>query len=473
MDRQFNISGGHRAAGGDWYAVENPAFLTPIAEAPLTAPQALDDAVASASAALGSWAKDPMGRRNALKGCAALLASNLEDLAVLLSREQGKPLPAAKREILSAKSYLEYFADKTVHQEVILRDTNRTVVALSSPVGVVGLIVPWNFPLVLLMMKLAPALWAGNTVVVKPAPTTPLTTLAVASLFAACLPPGVLNTVTGGADVGASLVSHEGVAKISFTGSTPTGKKIMESAAQTLKRLTLELGGNDAAVVLQDADLETSAPLLFERAFMNAGQVCCAVKRLFVHRSLYEPLVEKMVAIAKHWRVGPGLNEGVQMGPLNNRQQFEHVKGLLDDAVAGGGRIVAGGDTPPDWPGHFIRPAIVVDITDSRRLVREEQFGPALPILPFDDEDEAIARANASEFGLGGSVWSRDIERATALVSRLEAVNLFVNQHATPPEPAIPFGGMKSSGFGYEFGDWGLDEFVVRKVLHSPVGGMA
>lgn len=473
MYRGFNVSAGRRDVATEWYAVEDPAVLTPIAEAPITTPQALDDAVASAAAALGSWASDLTARRNALKRCAALLATNLEEFAILLSREQGKPLLAATRELLSAKGYLEYFAEKSAHQEIIRSDPGRTVVAVSAPVGVVGIIVPWNFPIVLLMMKLGPALWAGNTVVVKPAPTTPLTTLAIANLFADCLPPGVLNTVTGGTDVGASLVSHAGVAKISFTGSTPTGKKIMASAAQTLKRLTLELGGNDAAIVLADADIDASVPLLFERSFMNAGQVCCAVKRLFVHRSLYEPLVEKMASIAKTWRVGPGLTDGVQMGPLHNRQQFDHVKALLDDAVATGGRIVTGGTKPDEWAGHFLRPAIVVDVSDSSRLVREEQFGPALPILTFDDEDEAVSRANASEFGLGGSVWSTNIGRATALVRRLEAVNLFVNQHATPPDPAIPFGGMKSSGFGYEFGEWGLDEFVVRKVLHSQTGGLA
>jgi acyl-CoA reductase-like NAD-dependent aldehyde dehydrogenase len=474
MERRFNICGGHDAASGDWYVVEDPAYLTPIAHAPGSTKADVDDAVVSAASALAAWARDPVARANALQRCSDVLGADLEALAILLSREQGKPLPAARRELQSAQAHLAYFAAKAPRaSEVILREAGRTVLAVSAPVGVVGLVVPWNFPIVLLTMKLGPALWAGNTVVVKPAPTTPLTTLAIAKLFAGCLPAGVMNTVSGGAEVGAAIVSHPGVAKISFTGSTSTGRKIMAGAAATLKRLTLELGGNDAAIVLKDADIDACAASLFERAFMNAGQVCCAVKRLYVHRSLHEPLVAKMAVLAGAWRLGPGLMADVQMGPLNNRQQFDHVKALLDDAVAAGGRLVAGGTSPQEWPGHFIRPAIVVDMPHSSRLVREEQFGPALPVLPFDDEDEAVAMANHSEFGLGGSVWSRDVERAAAVVGRLEAVNLFVNQHATPPEPSIPFGGMKDSGLGYEFGEWGCDEFLVRKLLHRTVEAVA
>lgn len=468
MIREFNTCAGSDQGSHDWYAVEDPALLLQVGEAPLTSERELDNAVDAANDALKGWRQNQKDRCLALEQCAELLSRERDRLAELLSKEQGKPLPAARKEILSAQSHLEYYAAKMPRHKVVKRNGAHIVHEVREPIGVAGLIVPWNFPVSLLTMKLGPALWLGNTVIVKPAPTTPLTTLAIASLFRDCLPPGVMNTVTGDAALGARLVAHEGVHKISFTGSTPTGRKIMACAAPTLKRVSLELGGNDAAIVLPDVDIRQTAQSLFPYAFNNAGQVCAAIKRLYVHRSIADDLVTELASIAAGWRVGPGMNEGVQMGPVHNRSQLQHVQALLDDAVANGARMAAGGTRPNEWPGHFLRPTVVTDVKDDCRLVREEQFGPALPVLTFEDEDDAIARANDSEFGLGGSVWARDTKRAASLAGRIEAVNLFINQHVPPPTPEIPFGGMKASGFGYEFGEWGLDDLSTRKILHEP-----
>ncbi|WP_295549241.1 aldehyde dehydrogenase family protein [uncultured Pseudacidovorax sp.] len=454
--------------------VLDPATLEVVAHAAQSTPGQLDDAVRAARAVAGSaWARDAALRREALAQCADLLLVHEAALGELLSREQGKPLAAARGEIQTGARLLRHFSTLVDTEKVIRQSASGSIRALRAPIGAVGLIVPWNFPVTILMMKLGPALWAGNAVVVKPAPTTPLTTLRIAQLLADALPPGTLNTVTGDADIGQALVGHAGLGKISFTGSSPTGRRVMATAAESLKRLTLELGGNDAAIVLPDANPATIAPRLFANAFGNAGQLCCAIKRLYVHRRIHDEIVERMTAIAQDWRVGRGLAEDTQMGPLHTAAQRDHVRDLLRDAQARGGRIHTGGDALGEWPGHFLRPAIVSGLTDEARLVAQEQFGPALPILAFDDADEAVARANASPYGLGGSVWSGDPDRAAGVVSRLEAVNLYVNQHAVPPDPEVPFGGTKASGFGYELGEWGADDFSVRKVLHVPQGATA
>jgi acyl-CoA reductase-like NAD-dependent aldehyde dehydrogenase len=273
--------------------------------------------------------------------------------------------------------------------------------------------------MVLLMMKVAPALLAGNTVVIKPAPTTPLTTLRFGELCAEVLPPGVVNVIVDQNDLGEALTSHPDVAKVAFTGSTATGKKVMASAAQTLKRLTLELGGNDAAIVLDDVDPKDVAPKLFAAATMNSGQVCLAIKRLYVHDSIYDEMCEELGKLAEATIVDDGIKQGTQMGPLQNKAQFEKVKGFLDEAKRYG-KIVAGGGVLPR-KGYFVSPTIVRDIPDDSRLVREEQFGPIVPVLRYEDLNDAIARANDSDYGLGCTVWSSDPERALDVARRVEA----------------------------------------------------
>jgi acyl-CoA reductase-like NAD-dependent aldehyde dehydrogenase len=462
----LNVSGGNQVRGSVAYAILNPATLDIVGRAPLSTASDLDDAVISARTALkGQWSKDEALRREALAACADILDRHIDELSRLLSLEQGKPLASAAGEFRIASRICRYYASLQARSEVIRETETDRVSVLRAPVGVAGLIVPWNFPITILFMKVGPALWSGNTVIIKPAPTTPLTTLRLAELLGTVLPAGVLNTVTGDGDVGQALVTHPGIAKISFTGSTATGRRVMQSAASTLKRLTLELGGNDAAIVLEDADPDLASSRLFASAFTNAGQLCAAVKRLYVHRRIYPRVVENLRQLARETKVGIGTDPATQMGPVNNRMQYDRIRGLVKEARAEGAVVFDDGEALPDLPGYFLRPAIVTGLSEDARLVVEEQFGPALPVLPFDDQETAIEQANASEFGLGASVWSADPQRAFEIAARLDAGSLYVNSHAVPPDPQVPFGGTKSSGFGYELGDWGIDEFSIRRVL--------
>jgi len=461
-----NLSGGKYVRGSTASSIFNPATLEVVGRAPLSTTSDLDDAVVAATTALkGKWSRDDGLRREALATCANILDRHIDELSGLLSLEQGKPVVSAAGEIRIASRICRYYAGRVTRSEMIRETVADRVAVMRAPVGVVGLIIPWNFPITILFMKLGPALLSGNTIIIKPAPTTPLTTLRLADLLSAALPAGVLNTVTGEGDIGEALVAHPGIAKISFTGSTATGRRVMRSAASTLKRLTLELGGNDAAIVLDDANPDVVAPRLFASAFTNAGQLCAAVKRLYVHRRIYPQVVENLQKLARETKVGIGTAAATQMGPVNNRMQFDRIRGLVDEARAAGANVFDDGEALPDLPGYFLRPAIVTGLREDARLVVEEQFGPVLPVPPFTVMEDAIAQANATEFGLGGSVWSGDPQRAIDVAARLEAGSLYVNSHAVPPDPEIPFGGTKSSGFGYELGDWGIDEFSIRRVM--------
>jgi acyl-CoA reductase-like NAD-dependent aldehyde dehydrogenase len=366
-------------------------------------------------------------------------------------------------EIYGTAAFFRYFTSLDLPVEVIDDNDGRRVEAHRRPLGVVGAIVPWNFPMILMAFKIPPALVAGNTVVLKPAPTTPLANLRLGELIRDVVPAGVLNIITDANDLGAALTAHPDVRKVSFTGSTATGSKVMAGAAGLLKRITLELGGNDAGIVLDDVDPAETAPKLFQSAFQNSGQVCIAMKRLYVHESIYDEMCDALAAIAERTIVGDGLQQGTQLGPLQNRMQYERVKELLEDAKQHG-TVIAGG-TGLDQPGFFIRPTIVRDITDGTRLVDEEQFGPVLPVIKYKDPDDAVARANASPWGLGGSIWSSNPDRAYALAEKLDAGTVWVNKHAEL-DPRIPFGGAKQSGLGTELGEDGLKEFTQLKVIN-------
>jgi acyl-CoA reductase-like NAD-dependent aldehyde dehydrogenase len=332
---------------------------------------------------------------------------------------------------------------------------------------VVGGITPWNVPIVLAMVKVAQALYTGNTLVLKPSPLTPLSTLAVAQAIADIVPAGTVNVLSGGNDLGAWMTSHPGIDKISFTGSVETGRRVLRSAADTFKRVTLELGGNDAAIVLADADVEAAADGIARSAFANCGQICMAVKRVFVPAALHDALVEALAERARRIRTGPGSDPESTMGPLQNRMQFEKVAALLDEVRATpGARIVTGGTVRSDG-GYFIEPTIVAGLSDDAPIVREEQFGPVLPVLSYDDVDEAIARANATHFGLGASLWTRDVVRAGDLAGRLEAGSVWINRHGGNAKD-VPFGGAKYSGYGREQGVVGLHSYMEMQVLASP-----
>jgi acyl-CoA reductase-like NAD-dependent aldehyde dehydrogenase len=458
------LIGGRLEDGDSTMAVINPATEEILAQCPRASKRQLDRAVAAAKEAFPNWSRTSMAeRKKALIAIADIVEAKAGELARLLTQEQGKPLRDATAEAYGLAAFCRYFASLDLPDRVIEDSEGRKVEARRKPLGVIGAIVPWNFPLILFGFKIPPALLAGNTVVLKPAPTTPLATLRLAELIKDVLPPGVLNVITDMNDLGAALTAHPDVRKISFTGSTATSKKVMAGAAETLKRITLELGGNDAGIVLDDVDPKTAAPKIFDGAFQNSGQVCIAMKRLYVHESIYDEMCDELAALANSAIVGDGLEQGTTLGPLQNRMQFDKVKEILEDARKHG-TVMAGGETPAK--GFFIRPTIVRDITDGVRLVDEEQFGPVLPVIKYSDPEDALARANASPYGLGGSIWSSDLARAHDLAERMDAGTVWINKHIDLG-PNIPFGGAKQSGLGVEMGEEGLAEFTQLQVINT------
>jgi acyl-CoA reductase-like NAD-dependent aldehyde dehydrogenase len=446
-------------------SVINPATEEVLAECPRASEAQLNFAVAAAKAAFPAWAATPIEeRRAAIVKMADMIEANTTELARLLTTEQGKPLADATAEVIGMAGFFRYLGSLDLPMKVIEDSDGRRVEAFRRPLGVIGAIIPWNYPLLIIGFKVPPALLAGNTVVLKPAPTTPLSTLRFAELVAGLLPKGVLNVVTDANDLGDAMTRHPDIRKISFTGSTATGQKVMASAAATLKRITLELGGNDASIVLDDVNPKEVAPGIFNGAFQNSGQVCLAIKRLYVHESVYDEICGELVRIANETVVDDGLKQGTKLGPLQNKMQYEKVKGFLADARANG-NIVAGGEVM-DRPGYFVQPTIVRDIKEGSRLVDEEQFGPVLPVIKYSDSDDVIRRANATTYGLGGSVWSSDVQRAHDVASRMEAGTVWINQHLDVA-PHIPFGGAKQSGMGIEFAEEGLAEFTQLQIINA------
>ncbi len=463
MSRFSMTIGGEAALSDTNLPVVNPALGKPFAECPDASREQLDNAMDAAQKAFPAWRRDEAKRREALLACAQALQANADALGETLCLEQGKPLGIAKGEILGSAFWLQATAGLPIPTDVI-SDTEAEYVELRRrPLGVVGAITPWNFPVILAIWKVAAALRAGNTLVLKPSPFTPLATLLMGEVLQEALPPGVLNVVSGGDTLGARLSEHPAVRKISFTGSVATGKKIMAAAAPDLKRVTLELGGNDPAIVLGDADPAKVAPALFQGAFRNSGQICIAIKRIYAEEKVAPALVEALAAEARKAVVGDGMDPDTTLGPINNRPQFERVCELVESARSDGGTFVTGGEPLPG-SGYFVPPTLVTGLEDGSRLVAEEQFGPVLPILPVRSAEEAIERANATHFGLGGSVWSPDTGRALELAARLECGTGWVNQHGGL-SPDVPFGGRKWSGIGYENGRWGLESMTEIQAL--------
>ena len=460
------IINGKRVEAAQHLDVCNPADGSVAGQMPVATEAHLNDAVAAAAAAFPAWAATPDEERQAL--CfkvADIIEAHAEELAQLLTLEQGKPLGGlgSRFELGGAMAWTRATAALSLPVEV-LQDTPEGRVELHrKPIGVVGSITPWNWPVMIACWHLIPAIRAGNTVVSKPSSLTPLSTLRMVELMNKVLPPGVVNVVTGGGGLGGALSAHPGVSKMVFTGSTPVGKKVMEAATGTLKRLTLELGGNDAGIVLPDAAPKAIAEGLFWGAFINNGQTCAALKRLYVHDSIHDQVCEALVAYAANIPVGDGRLETSVLGPVQNENQFNLVRELVDDARAHGGKVLLGGN-PSNGPGHFYPLTLISNVDNGVRVVDEEQFGPVLPIIRYSDVEEAIARANASEFGLGGSVWSSDIEAAKKIAKRLECGSVWINKHGAI-QPNAPFGGVKQSGLGIEFGVEGLKEFTTVQTL--------
>lgn len=445
--------------------VVDPAKGEPFAVAPRADAAQAETAVAAAKRAQREWAAlGYEGRRPYLERFADAMENNAGRLAETLTRERGGPIADCRFEVGRAIAAIRYFAGQALRDRVIRQNDDELILEQRYPQGVVVAIMPWNRPMTLLSFKLGPALITGNTVIAKPAPSTPLCTLILGELGAEIFPAGVFQTIADANDVGPILTGHPDVAHVSFTGSTPTGKKVLGAAASTLKRFTLELGGNDAAIVLDDVDVEWAADKIYAAAFINAGQVCYATKRVYAPRTLADALAEALARRADAAVLGDGMDPATTMGPLQNRMQFEKVLGFIESAREQGGRFLSGGD--PTGEGYFIRPAVVTGLPDDARLVVEEQFGPVLPIQVYDDVEEAIAAANASEYGLGGTIWTSDVPRGLAVARRIETGTIWVNQHMVLPLD-VPFGGAKESGIGLQNGLEGMEDFTQRRILNA------
>src|ERR1700691_4274182 len=407
---------GKSVKGSKSTGVINPATGKIFAEVPDCSKAELDQAMAAAQKAFPSWSKDLNARRKVLQDCAAALQQPPEGLARTLTLEQGKPLDKAAQEIMLTSMWCAFTAMLDLPAEVLMDTPDSKIEIKRKPLGVVAAITPWNYPIMLGMWKIAPALLAGNTIVLKPSPYTPITTLMLGEILKDIVPPGVLNVVSGGDELGAWMTSHPVPRKVSFTGSIETGKKVALSAAPDLKRVTLELGGNDPAIVLEDADPAVVAKAIFAGAFNNNGQVCSAIKRVYVPEAMYDDVVEGLAVQARAIKVGDGTEPDSKLGPINNEPQFERVKELVADALSHGARAASGGH-PIDGPGYFFEPTILAGLTDGTRIVDEEQFGPALPVIAYRDVDDVINRANATHFGLSGSVWGTDADRAASIAA--------------------------------------------------------
>jgi len=462
---EMTINGRGVAGTDGTFDVFNPATGQAFESAPECSESQLDEAVKSSRAAFPAWRATPIEERAALLFKAGeVLMAHAEEMGRLFTREQGRPVEQATQEVQGAAQWLQ--AVSVMRPPVHISEDSDTqfIETKYVPLGVVCAIAPWNFPISLAVWKIAPALLAGNTMVLKPSPFTPLCTLKMAELFRDVFPAGVLNVITGGDRLGPWMTAHPGFNKISFTGSTATGKRVMESASKDLKRLTLELGGNDAAIVLPDVDLDDVAQKIFFGAFFNTSQICIATKRLYVHEDVYEGLRDRLVAIAKATKVGDGADQGTNLGPIQNQRQYERVLDLIDDAKTNNLTLLEGADVP-EGEGYFIPITIVDNPPEASRVVQEEAFGPILPMLKFEDIDDVIDRANASEYGLAGAVWSKDTDKAVEIARRMETGTIWVNQNLNL-RPDTPFAGHKNSGFGAENGEDGLLEFMAPQAVY-------
>lgn len=456
-------------AGESGRTILDPATGEPVGHAPVHTVDDLERAVTTATDSQRAWAALSDAERCAyLEQAADAVDGAAEALAELVSREQGKPLsgPGARFEAGACSAWLRTTCSHDLSEETVVDDGETRAVLNYRPIGVVGAIGPWNWPMMITVWQIAPALRMGNTVVVKPSEYTPLSVLGLVEVLNSVLPEGVLQVVSGDGEVGAALSTHPRVGKVMFTGSTATGRKIAEASAASVKRLTLELGGNDAGIVLDDADPAEIAEGLFWGAFINMGQTCAALKRLYVHDSIYDEVCAELVKVAQNMPMGVGLDENNVLGPVQNQMQFDIVDRLVTAATDSGARVLLGGEPDRDAPGFFFPTTLVADIDPANPLVVEEQFGPALPIIRYTDLDDAVEQANSLDVGLGASVWSSDRARARAVAARVEAGTVWINSHGGV-DPRIPFGGIKQSGYGVEFGVDGLKSLGVPQVING------
>src|SRR2546423_3999130 len=459
------------SSSGQTYDVSNPATGEVVDSAPKGNESDARAAIDAAFAAFQPWSETAAEARAQLmlKGIESV-KKELQELAVTLTREQGKPLGDSQREIehfLHGMNFYAGLASKIRGSHVPLPDNKMYGMVLKQPVGVTGAIVPWNFPITLMGTKVGPALAAGCTVVVKPASTTPLTTLRIVELLnQAGLPKGVLNVVTGpGGIVGEEILRNPKVGPVAFTGESKTGKHVMEVAGSQMKRVTLELGGSDPMIVLEDADIDKALTGASVGRFYNCGQACLAVKRLYVVESVYDQFVEKLIGKVQRLKVGDGMNKDTRLGPMHSKVQREEIESQVADTVKRGAKVVFGGKRPEGAgfeKGFYYLPTVFTDAPHDSRVVTEETFGPVLPVFKVKDLDEGIEKANSSQWGLGSSVWTKDLAKARRAAERLQAGNLWVNPlHLGYDE--MPFGGVKFSGIGREHGPEALEYYLETK----------
>ncbi len=462
------IIGGEKVGDSADNMIRNPFDLSTVGSCPEGTAEDVDRAVKAARKAQPGWAaKSDAERAAACQAIAKAFETHKAELSELITREQGKPLDGggfgSQFELDGCIGWSMATSALSIEEKKLVEDNGVRAVQRRVAKGVVGSITPWNWPLLIAIWHLLPAIRTGNCVVMKPSPLTPLSTLRAAEIISEIVPAGVFNVVTGGAEVGARLTSHDNIDKLIFTGSTETGKHVMKSAAETITDCTLELGGNDPAIVLPGAPIEQMAQGLFFGAFINAGQTCGAIKRIYVSDDQHDALAEEMAKIAKSKTVGNGLESGSDMGPLQNEPQYDKVKSLTKDAVASGARLVTGGEQVGE--GYALTPAILADCTNDMGIVRQEQFGPAVPLIRYSSIDEAIELANDSEYGLCASVWG-DPAQAQDIVRKLAAGTTYINTHAEL-NPMVPFGGRKCSGIGVQFGEEGLLAFTDSTVVYE------
>jgi len=439
----------------------NPATKQVIAQVPDCSEEQLDSTVTAARQAFGPWSARPAEERQQLVAkLGDLLEQHAEEFIALLTLEQGKPRAGAEWEIGGSALWLKEIATQTLPEEIVEETDERKVVTRFTPLGVVGAIVPWNFPMLLSIWKIAPALKAGCTVVLKPSPYTPLCNLKFVELAQKILPPGVLSCVSGGNDLGRWMTEHPDINKIAFTGSTETGRHVARSAAKTIKRVTLELGGNDPAIVMPDVDAKAVAPELFWAAFQNNAQFCNATKRLYIHESVYDEVRDALVEfINNEVKVGDGADADTTLGPIQNSMQYEKVQNYFADCQSNGYSFAVGGEIDTSKPGWFVPVTLVDNPPEDSRIVQEEPFGPILPLLKWSDEEDVISRANDTIYGLGASVWGKDLDAVQRIGSQLEAGTVWLNEvHQYSPHQA--FGGHKQSGLGCENSLHGLMEYT-------------
>jgi succinate-semialdehyde dehydrogenase/glutarate-semialdehyde dehydrogenase len=469
LKREANLIGGAWVTGERWIDVDDPATGKVIGRVPRFGRAETERAIAAAAAAMGPWAaRTAKERAVVLRRYFDLIMSHQEALAALLTQEQGKPLAEARGEIAYAASFIEWFGEeaKRVYGDVIpSHASDKRIVVLKQPIGVVAAITPWNFPAAMITRKIGPALAAGCGVVVKPATQTPFTALALGALAEeAGLPPGLLNVITGSAaEIGAALTSSPVVRKLSFTGSTAVGAKLYEQCAPTIKKLSLELGGNAPFIVFDDADLDAAVAGAIQSKFRNAGQTCVCANRIYAQEGIYDAFLAKLAKATDALKVGPGSEPGVEIGPLIDEKAVEKVREHIDDAVAKGAKLVTGG-TPDPRGGRFFTPTVLANVTPDMVVSREETFGPLAPVFRFRDEADAIAQANATEFGLAAYFYARDIGRVWRVAEGIEAGIVGVNTGLISTEVA-PFGGVKLSGLGREGSKYGIEDFVEIKYV--------